>query len=248
MKKIFLFAVIGIIVLAFGACKKSTDDFKSDELSKYYPLETGKYITYRLDSLIYTEFGTNTAIHSYEVKYEVDAAITDNLGRPAFRIFRYIRSNPAAIWVPDNSFMAVNTGTSLEFIENNMRFIKLKLPLRNNFSWKGNSFIDTYSLNSQVKYLDDWDYIYDSVGVQNQIENITLDSALVVNQRDEIYGDLSDPNIYTEINFAQEKYAAGIGMVYKKFFHAEYQPPVPGQGGHYVDGSFGVTLTMIDHN
>ena len=248
MKKIILFFFTALVILAFNACKKSSEDFKTDDLGKYYPLETGKYITYRLDSLIYTEFGTNTEIHSYEVKYQVDGAVTDNLNRPAYRIFRYIRNSAAAAWVPDNSFLAVNTGTSIEFIENNMRFLKLKQPLRNNFSWKGNSFIDTYSLNSQVKYLDDWDYIYDSVGVQNQVENFTFDSALVVNQRDEIYGDLADPSIYTEINFAQEKYAAGIGMVYKKFFHAEYQPPVPGQGGHYVDGSYGITLTMIDHN
>ena len=170
------------------------------------------------------------------------------MGRLAYRIFRYIRSNPAAAWTPDNTFAAVNTTTGFEFVENNMRFLKLKQPVRDNYSWKGNSFIDTYSSNSLLHYMDDWDYIYDSVGVQTQVGNFTLDNTLIVNQRDEVVGDPTDPNAYSEVNYGQEKYAFGIGMVYKRFFHSEYQPPVPNLGGHFADGSYGITLSMIDHN
>ncbi|CAN5891870.1 hypothetical protein BH11BAC4_BH11BAC4_22240 [soil metagenome] len=248
MKRIILLLVAITLLAAFNACKKSSEEFQTAPLNDYFPLETGKYVVYSLDSLVYTNFGTSTEVHSYQVKYQIDSAITDNIGRPAFRVFRFIRNTAIAAWVPDNSFMAVNTGTSVEFIENNMRFLKLKQPIRNNFSWKGNSFIDTYSLNSQVKYLDDWDYIYDSVGVQMQLGTYTFDNALVVNERDEIIGNPNDPASYLEINYSQEKYAYGIGLAYRKFFHAEYQPPVPGLDGHYVDGSFGVTMTMIDHN
>ena len=248
MKKLSLFFVAAILVLSFSACKKSSEDFQTPALNDYFPLTTGKYITYDLDSLVYINFGTATVVHSYQVKYEVDSLITDNLGRPAYRIFRYIRNTATAAWVPDNTFMAVNISTSLEFIENNMRFLKLKQPVRDTYSWKGNTYIDTYSTNSLLHYMDDWDYIYDSVGVQTQVGNFTLDNTLIVNQRDEVIGNPSDPNAYAEVNYAQEKYAAGIGMVYKKFFHSEYQPPVPNLGGHFADGSYGITLTMIDHN
>ncbi len=248
MKKIALFIFIVATALSFSACKKSNEDFKTAALSDYYPLVPGKYITYSLDSVIYTNFGTSIEVHSYQVKYETDALITDNLGRPAYRIIRYIRNTPTAAWNSDATFMAVNTTNSLEFIENNMRFLKLKLPISNDYSWKGNSYIDTYSLNSDVKYLDDWDYIYDSVAVPNHVGSFTLDSCLVVNQRDEVIGNPGDVNSYSEVNYGQEKYAVGIGMVYEKFFHSEYQPPVPGLGGHIVTGSYGITLTMIDHN
>jgi hypothetical protein len=248
MKKYSLFICTLFLIISFSACKKSSVDFQTTALSDYAPLVIGKYITYNLDSLIYINFGTGTEVHSYQVKYVTDAQVTDNLGRPAYRIIRYIRSSPAAPWLSDNTFMVVNTSTDLEFIENNMRFLKLKQPLRDNYSWKGNTHIDTYSLNSDVKYLDDWDYIYDSVAVQQQVGSFTLDSCLVVNQRDEVIGNPLDPNSYSEINYGQEKYAAGIGMVYRRFFHSEYQPPVPGLGGHFVTGSYGITLTMIDHN
>jgi len=248
MKKLFLFFLVAIAVISFNSCKKSTDDFQATPLSDYFPLEIGKYVVYNLDSTVYTNFGTNLEIHNYQVKYEVDAAIVDNLGRPAFRIFRYIRTSPTGTWTPDHSFMAVNTGNTIEFIENNMRFLKLEQVIRDNFSWKGNSYIDTYSLNSDVKYLDDWDYIYENVGQPDQVGTFALDNTITVNQRDEVVGEPTIDTAYSEINQSQEKYAKGIGMVYRNFFHSEYQPPVPGLGGHFVDGSFGVTLTMIDHN
>ena len=249
MKKYPLFLFIAAVIISFSSCKKSNDDLQTAGLSEYFPLTVGKYITYQLDSLVYTNFGTTSEIHSYQVKYETDSLITDNNGRPAYRIIRYIRSTATAPWLSDNTFMAINDTYTLEFVENNLRFIKLHLPIRDYYSWKGNSFIDTYSSGSPVRYLDDWDYIYDSTGIQQQVGTFTLDSCLVVNQRDEIVGNPSDPAAYSEINYSQEKYAAGIGMVYRNFFHSEYQPPViPGGIGYIVTGSYGITLTMIDHN
>ncbi len=248
MKKYPFILFIVVIIISFSACKKSNEDLQTASLNVYSPLTVGKYITYNLDSLIYINFGTSTVIRSYQVKYVTDAQITDNLGRPAYRIIRYIRNNPTAPWLSDATFMTVNTGNTLEFIENNYRFLKLHLPIRDNYSWKGNSYIDTYSLNSEVKYLDDWDYIYESVGVPQQVGSFTLDNCIVVNQRDEEIGNPLDPNSYSEINKSKEIYAPGIGMIYREFFHSEYQPPVPGLGGFFVTGSYGITLTMIDHN
>lgn len=245
MRKVFLLLAITSTVI-FSACKKSTEDFKTTSVSDYYPLLTGKYITYNLDSTLFINFGAKDTVISYQVKHMVDALITDNLGRPAYRIIRYIRKTPANAWAPDNTFMAVTTESAIEFIENNLRFLKLKAPVRNGFSWKGNTYIDTYSLNSDVKYLDGWDYTYDSLDVKITLGPLTIDSTLKVAQRDEIIGNPGDLNSYSEINFGAEKYAKGIGLIYRDFLHLEYQPPTPGRGG-YKQG-YGVKLTMIDHN
>jgi hypothetical protein len=247
MRKAF-FLTLTTVVLFLSACKKSNEDFKTASISDYYPLQIGKYITYNLDSTVFTNFGTVMAIHSYQVKHVVDALISDNLGRPAYRIIRYIRIPPATAWTPDNTFMAVPTDFSMEFIENNFRFLKMKLPISDGYTWKGNTYIDTYSLNSNVKYLNDWDYTYDSLNVPAKLGALTIDSTIRVNQRDETIGDPSNPNSYSERNIGLEKYAKGIGMVYRKFLHTEYQPPTPGHNGAFADGSYGVTLTMIDHN
>jgi hypothetical protein len=248
MKKYISFLPLAFLIIIFAACKNETEVYPSAKLSDYYPLQSGKYITYKLDSLVYLNFGTRDTTISYEVKYVVDSLITDNLNRPAYRIFRFIRKEDPNPWVPSGTFLAVNTNNTIEFIENNMRFIKLVLPLSNQFSWKGNAFIDTYSLNSDVKYLDDWDYIYDSVGQPLTLGSINIDNGLVVNQRDEIIGNPGDSNAYSEVNIGQEKYGYGIGLVYHKLFHSEYQPSTSGGAGYIADGSYGVTLTMIDHN
>jgi hypothetical protein len=249
MKKLFPFlCVAAAITFSFTACEKKNETLQTASIEDYSPLVVGKYITYQLDSFVYTNFGVNSETRTYQVKHQVDAQITDNLGRPAYRIVRYIRKTAANAWVPDATFMTVNTGNGLEFTENNLRYIKLRTPVRDFYSWKGNSFIDTYSINSELKYMDDWDYVYDSVNVPITVGAFTLDSTLKVDQRDEVIGFPELPSSYSEINYGVEKYAKGIGLVYRRFFHSEYQPPTPGQGGRFVDGSFGVTLTMIDHN
>lgn len=247
MRKV-IFLTLTATILLLSACKKSSEDFQSAPISDYYPLQIGKYITYNLDSTVFVNFGTVQQVHSYQVKHVVDALITDNLGRPAYRIIRYIRSTPAGAWSPDNTFMAVPTEFSMEFVENNFRFLKMKSPIRDGYTWKGNTYIDTYSLNSNVKYLNDWDYNYDSLNMPAKIGALTIDSTIKVSQRDEIIGNPSNPNSYSERNIGEEKYAKGIGLVYRNFLHTEYQPPTPGHVGAYSDGSYGVTLKMIDHN
>lgn len=237
-----------VMVLALGACEKQSEEFSTASIEDYSPIAVGKYITYQLDSFRYLPFSLKDTTFTYQVKQVTDALINDNLGRPTYRIIRYIRKSSQNAWVPDNSFSAANTGNSLEFVENNQRFLKLKLPIKNNFTWKGNSYIDTYSLNSTVRYLDDWDYIYEDLYKPLTLGTVTLNNTLKVNQRDEVIGNPADPKAYSEKNFGVEYYAKGIGMVYRKFLHTEYQPSVPGVPAFYVDGSYGITLTMIDHN
>lgn len=248
MKKILPFICLTSLLFSLLACKKSTETLNPTPATEYFPLAVGKYITYKLDSLVFINFGTSSVTRSFEVKYVTDARINENLDSPAYRIIRYIRKTSGQPWEPDATFLATSTGNGIDFTENNLRYQKLKTPVRNAYSWKGNSYIDTYSFNSPVKYLGDWDYSYDSVGVQSVIGTFTLDNTIKVDQRDEVIGNPNDPNSYSEINYSVEKYASGIGLVYRKFLHTEYQPPTPGLGGRFVDGSYGVTLTMIDHN
>lgn len=246
MKKNILLAGI-VLATIFSACKKTDEEFKTDAISDYAPLIVGKYITYQLDSLIFANniIPKDTVI-SYQVKHVVQDTITDNLGRKAFTIRRYIRKNPGDQWVVDNVFIAINTGDSYEFIENNLRFLKLKEPIRNGFTWKGNSYLDTYSDDPNIKYYYDWDYAYDSLNTPLQLGAITVDSTLKVAEMDRIDGNLNDPSVYSEINFSVSNYGRAIGLVYHRFVHQEYQPPTPGTYGYKV--GYGITLTMIDHN
>ena len=91
--------------------------------------------------------------------------------------------------------------------------------------------------------------MYDSVAAPLTLGAINLENTIKIAQRDDIVGNPDDPNSYSEINYGAEYYAKGIGLVYKRLFHSEYQPPTTtGAIGSYTQDSKGFTLTMIDHN
>ena len=236
MRKLVFFIVVSSLVIC-SACKKSTEDFITAPLSDYYPLKVGKYITYSLDSVVTANFGVSLIIKSYQVKHVVDAQITDNLGRTAYRIIRYIRNTPTAAWVPDNTFTAVPTENSIEFVENNLRFIKLKSPVRQDYTWKGNSYINTTIQTPYLKLYDDWDYYYDSINMPAKIGTTIIDSTIKVSEID-------TPPDFIEKIFSEEKYAKGIGLVYRNFLYWNKG----NANGTYSDASYGVIMNMIDHN
>jgi hypothetical protein len=236
MRKQISFLAIASLIF-FSACKKSTEEFVTAPVSDYYPLTLGKYITYSLDSVVYyTNFGVSAVIKSYQVKHLVEAQTTDNLGRPAYRIIRYIRSFSNAPWVADNVFMAIPSQNSIEFVENNLRFLKLKGPVRQDYTWKGNTYINTTSLSSTLKYLDDWDYAYDSLNVPAQIGAVTIDSTIKVAE--------IDNQTAIDRTFSEAKYAKGIGLVYRSFLYWNKG----NVNGTFSDASYGVIMKMIDHN
>lgn len=244
MKKYFGVALLLTILLT--ACNKQNELLKISALSDYYPLQLGKYITYNLDSTVFISFGTKDTIIKYQVKDSVSAQITDNLGRPAFRILRLIRKDATQAWVGNNTFMAIPTANSIEFVEDNLRFIKLILPIQEGVTWKGNSYLTHDPYPNYVfasAFMNDWDYTYQDVNFPISIGSYNLNSTITVFQNES-----SDTAIdATGIVFAQktysiEKYAKGIGLVYKEFFHSEYQGNINASKG------FGIKLTMIDHN
>ena len=237
-------------ILFFTSCKKESAQFETTPISDYAPLTVGKYITYNLDSLVYLSFGTVEAHKLYEVKYLTADSLRDNMGRKAFRITRYIRTLPGGTFTPDNTFLAVNTGTGFEFTENNLRYLKLVQPIQDGKTWKGNSAIDVTSLGSDLQYLSDWDYTYALTDQPKTIGTFNLPATVTVNQRDESFNlpvvlpgpGVTNPTNIASKDFSQEIYAKGIGMIYRKFLHYEYQLSFRGYIG------YGVTLTMTDHN
>jgi hypothetical protein len=246
-KTITSFCVTAVLLISIAGCEKE-DNFSSAELTDYMNLAVGKFVRYRLDSTLYINFGQNDTVVKYQAKDVVEAAITDNLGRPSWRVVRYLSDTTGtAPWVPATTYMITPTRESLEVIENNLRFTKLKLPIRESFNWKGNSFIDTYSIDSKVRYLDDWDYTYESVEAGFPVwNNQTVENTVTVNQRDETIGFPNDPASYSEHSFSKEVYGNGIGLIYRDFLHWEYQPPTGGNPGYKT--GYGIKLVMIDHN
>src|SRR5207248_7431171 len=105
------FAVLAFIIFSIFSCKKKVEviddtDYQRQRLTELIiPLQAGKYITYRVDSTVFTNFGRTTEVHKYLVKHVVNAAITDNLERPSIRMYTYITDTTGTQpWQPSGSY------------------------------------------------------------------------------------------------------------------------------------------------
>jgi hypothetical protein len=250
MNKKIIFAGAVICLLVLNACKKQSENFKSAPLSNYAPLEVGKYIIYKLDSFVYLPFGTRDTTISYQVKYTVEDSIKDNAGNKGFLVTRQIRKDESSTWSYDNSFQAFDKGNIYEFTDNNLKFISLALPVKDNISWKGNDYLPAnpypaYDFTSA--FTEDWDYIYQDVNQPLSLGSLNFDTTITVLQRDDTLGDPSIPGTaFAERTYSIETYAKGTGLVYKDFLHWEYQGANPGMENSYK--GFGIKLTAIEHN
>ena len=83
-----LFIPIFLILIMFS-CNKS-NPLITDTPADYYPMHVGNYIIYRMDSLKFINVGSQDSVISYLAKEVVEDSITDNLGRPSFRVVRYL--------------------------------------------------------------------------------------------------------------------------------------------------------------
>ncbi len=251
MKKLHLLFIVSILLIIAASCKKTYNTpAASIQPTDYLQLQVGKYVTYRLDSLQFTNFGTQDTIVSYQAKDVIDAAITDNLGRPSWRVIRYLSDTTGtADWVPDITYIVTATKQDVEVVENNLRYIKLVYPVSNGYNWAGNSYIDaTSDTFNVVTYLYGWNYTYNNVAKPFTVLSGTVDSTItVIQQPDMTIGDFSNPTQFSERDYSTEVYGKGIGLIYKSFLHQEFQPPNGATSVGSTSG-YGLTLNMIDHN
>lgn len=243
--------ILTAVVLFLGGCKKQTDTFQTEPLTDYYlKLEPGKYIRYLLDSTLYIEFGQEDTVMSYEAKDVVDAPITDAIGRPGWRILRYLRpvgSTSEAAWDLRLAYFVIPDSLKLEVYENNLRFIKLTSPVAEGNSWHGNVYLPDNPFQQFYGIISDgglqfWDYTYQNKGTVENVNNVDYDSTLTVHQvEEEEYTSSLDFK-----NYWIEKYAKGVGLIYKEVIMWEHHPASGGNPDYWQ--GFGIKLTIIDHN
>jgi len=244
-----------IIILAIPGCKKETGSFNSDLPSDYFNLAPGKYIIYDLDSTLYVNFGQEEVVNHYQAKDVVNEQITDNLNRTAWRIIRYLRdaqSTSDADWTPKMTYTIVPGIQSVEVVENNMRYLKVQMPINTGFSWKGNSSLPTSPYESIFQFSNDediqyWNYNYESTNETTEINSEPYQNTISITQAaDSVNVPIEYPDVFAFKNYWTEKYAKGIGLVYKEVSMWEYQPPNGGSPGYRV--GYGLTLRIREHN
>lgn len=246
-----LLTVLGLAAVLWS-CEEEKEDLQFETATDYIRLQPGKYITYRLDSTVFPQSGRATEVHSYQEKHLIDAQITDNLGRPSYRVFRFIRDAAGTgAWSAAGTYMITPGAQTVEVIEDNLRMVKLVTPIKEGTTWHSNQYLATNPYEPNYKFNNDdnmaeWETVVESVGESANYGGQTVNDIITLLHQDETLNNpVTDPSTYATRTLSVDKYAKGLGLVFQEYVLWEYQPN-PGGTGYKV--GFGVKRSMIDHN
>lgn len=193
---IFLFTIL-------FSCKKDTLD-PVDVGYSYYPVSTGHWIWYEVDSTVWDDFyPVDSPLHvrnyHYDIKEVIESEYYDNEGRLTQRLERYQKLCDTCEWFIKDVWAVNLTPSTVEKVEENYRFVKMIFPIENNTSWDGNAF----------NILDEQDYEYDDIFDAYTINGHSFDSTVTVIEK-------IDSNAI-EASKQYEVYAKNVGMVFRRY-------------------------------
>jgi hypothetical protein len=235
-----IFSIGTVFIILLSSCKKTTENITDPyPASSFFSLKLGDSTFYRIDSLEFTSNKQDpNLVNSYFLKEEVASIEVDNLNRPMWKINRFIIKDTAGsrLWRNNGYYFIQILNQQVDIIEENLRYIRIKSPVRTNFIWKGNSYLPNeaypqydFSIDNNMQ---NWNYYYKEVGSTEIIGNNgdVYNNVITIEQIDQsINVNETNNTIINVNNFASrekwiEKYAQNIGLVYKEKILWEYQP------------------------
>ena len=162
----------------------------------YFPIEVQKEKKFLVTNIIHNSFGKDTS--SYYLKEIITESFIDLEGDTAYRIQRYWRTDSTQIYEIKDVWVVKKSKTSLQQLEENIRFTKLIFPIDKNSFWNGNAF-------NNLGYQE---YSVQSIHTGFNLNNLTFDSCVSINQ--------NYKSNLLEYENSQEIYSLGLGLVYKE--------------------------------
>lgn len=214
MKPIFRILFISTtITLCLFSCKKDVSTLEMGY--EYFPDVVGHYVIYDVDSTYYDDFFSPVKATNYkfQLKEKIESIFYDNQNRPTLRLERYVKYYDSLVpysampWTLRDVWMANRTTTTAERVEENVRFVRLIFPIRDNKSWNANAQNTDEERN----------FSYEFVDVSQTLGSTNFSSVLQT-----AYDD--GGAILTSREYRTEKYAKGVGMVYRNEIVIESQP------------------------
>lgn len=201
-----------LFLTAFIACDTSeVEPSDSRQGYDFFPLQIGQYAEYEVETFSYASDGSSTE-QQFQLRESVADTFTDLSGEKAFRIERYYRIDSLASWQLDSIWTAKRTTTRAVRTENNISYVKLIFPVRENVSWDGNALnnVDTALARNNQYQITNLDEPFQVLG--NSFER-----TLRVTQSNE------DNLCGKDTKF--EVFARGSGLVYKEQTVLSYSQP-----------------------
>lgn len=242
-----LFAILLLVAAGgvfLGACRKH-DDNKTDLTRNYYPLVLGKYVAYEVDSIYYDE----NLCTQYRVKSQLKYVITDTfsddrnfLNKLSYIVDVFYRPYEGGKWLPHSVILLNPTGNTLNWSQDQVKFIKMMFPVTEGVKWKGNANAPT--ADPQFNFLENWEYEYKNLRKSYNTGYLNFDNTVTVLENDET---VNYPEVDTGVGayrvYSKAVYAYNVGLIYRELTHTTYKA----YNSQCLNG-YSVVMRAIDHN
>lgn len=218
--------------------------------SNYFPVNTGKYWVYQVDSVVYDDFFDTRDTVRFQIKEVVADTFTDGAGVLTHRLMRYKRNAQTDPWVFENVWSVQKSSAFAIRQEGNQRHLKLVFPMRKGALFNGNVYLKADSLysvrGSGISIYKDWGrFNIRELDARWTVPGFTVatDSTLLVQQ-------VNSENAI-ELRYSIERYARNIGLIYKemKILDTQCITNCIGQPWEVkAEKGFILKMTLLEHN
>lgn len=221
---------VGLALLLVGlvGCSRTIEEFDPPSYA-YFPLETGKYKVYSVDSTVYDEYNCTVSTSNFQIKEVTGNTVLDGENQLAYKVERYKRQNPSLPWNPVGVWIEKIADQQVQRVEENQRLIPLVFPIKENQKWDGIVFIRRDTLvpiqGGVIDMYKDWD---DFRLVEIDVPYVDPTTLLSYAQTTLVLQADKENNI--ERRYSMERYAKGVGLIYKEMRILDSQCRVDGSG------------------
>jgi hypothetical protein len=210
-----IFTVFALFFLI--SCGKNETETLPNRGKDYYPLTIGSTALFDLDSVVYDPITSSVSridTYRWQAREILSDTSRSKSGDLTFIVDRSIRPKIGGDWIPRETFGASLTADYALLSENNLTYIKFPTYFNTGTTWDGNLFNNVatkFDIAGEIlePFSKKWTFTILSYGKAEKVGTKDYTDVLTVEAQ-------SDPKILTEKRYSLEKYAKGIGLVYRE--------------------------------
>ncbi|MFZ5970151.1 MAG: hypothetical protein ACOYXA_01045 [Bacteroidota bacterium] len=222
-------------------CDRAELPEKAPSGADYFPLESGRYFIYQVDSTAIV-FNRET-IYQYQERHTITDSFRNEAGGITYLMQRAFRASAEAAWQPLSAWQVRRSGEELVVVEGNTPFVRLAFPVQTGRSWNGNAF---NSITGKDNCGDGVRFTCDRYEVTGTGGSVTLSTGLAFNDTIEITEE-DVPDVLTIFDVRKSVYAKGVGLVQREVTYYDYCTAGACFGREEIDSGLRYRLTLIEY-
>ncbi len=174
-----------LVLLALAACKKAEPTESSIDLGyNFFPSDSGLVKYYVVDSIAFSDISHSSDTFHFFLKEEFAGLISGQTLQYHREILRSVRTDSSQNWQARSTVFTILNKNNLEWVEDNIRQVKLTFPIGNVLSWNGNQTNNlgrkTFLLQNLHQAYNNGDTIFnDCVSIQEALANNAVEEIFI---------------------------------------------------------------------